>query len=152
MQDDIKPPADKDDQPPTVNEPPANQQPLATDQPAAAPVPPQPADPVGQSPSPTQQPPAGPKAKPKPPADYHLVPIILAILVLVFLAGVAIITEKNKSKPTVNSPVPASTQNPPAASTDTSDQTVNDSIKSIDSLSNEEDTSGDSLSDQNLGL
>lgn len=86
--------------------------------------------------------------------EHHLVPVILAIIVLVFLVAVAIIADKNKSI-NDNTP-PASTVN--TQQTDNQNapgegqQTVNDAIKAINSLPAGDDTSGQSLSDQNLGL
>lgn len=81
--------------------------------------------------------------------EHHLVPVILAIVVLVFLVAVAIIADKNKAIDNNTPPAsPINTQN----TTSEGQQTVNDAIKSINSLPTGDDTSGQSLSDQNLGL
>lgn len=85
--------------------------------------------------------------------EHHLVPVILAIIVLVFLVAVAIIADKNKTIDNNTPPAsPANTQQNSQNTTGEGQQTVNDAIKAINSLPAGDDTSGQSLSDQNLGL
>lgn len=99
--------------------------------------------------------PQGSQNKPKHEEEHHLIPIILTVIVLVFLVVVAIIADKNKpgKEGSAGSSANTSIQQAPAQATDTKDQqTINDSINDINSLSSSDDTSGQSLSDQNLGL
>lgn len=119
-------------------------------EPPAEPPTPQPTSPPDPAPDKDKQPvqaaPSDNLPKIAPPAEeHHLIPVILAIIVLVLLAAVAVLGRgKLQPQPTVE------TQRPSQTSQDR--QTIDDSINTINNLSGEEDTSGQNLSDQNLGL
>jgi hypothetical protein len=152
MQDDIKKPA----QEVAVKEPPL--------EPVEPPAPEPSGPPEASGPKPddaqSEPPPPQPEApkKPEHESEHHLIPLVLAIIIFVFLVTVAIIADRSKPDIQDNngSPLNTQTQSPAAQlapATDPADQkTIDDSINAINSLSNDDDTSGQSLNDQSLGL
>jgi hypothetical protein len=95
---------------------------------------------------------------PKPPRqheEHHLIPIVLALILLILLAAIAIIggDKINRQNTTGNGSTAQPAQNSQQTQAPTQDkQTLDSAIKTINSLPTEEDTSGQGLSDQNLGL
>lgn len=87
--------------------------------------------------------------------EHHLIPIVLALVLLILLAAIAIIggDKINRQNTTGN----GSTAQPAQTSQQTQSpaqdkQELDGAIQTIKSLSTDEDTSGQGLSDQNLGL
>jgi hypothetical protein len=95
---------------------------------------------------------------PKPPRqheEHHLIPIVLALVLLILLAAIAIIggDKINRQNTTGNGSTAQPAQTSQQTEAPTQDkQTLDGAIQTIKSLSTDEDTSGQGLSDQNLGL
>ena len=89
--------------------------------------------------------------------EHHLIPIVLALALLIILAAIAIIggDKINRQNTSDNGSTAQSVQAPEQTQTTAQaqdQQTLDDAIKTVNSLSADEDTSGQGLSDQNLGL